>query len=187
MNQTDGQSHPTAAGETARETDAKWLTFRELAAAHGISKASAQSLIRRHGWRRQTDNQGRVKALVPLIWIEREPEDQSGGETVDQSDRQTDTRLMARGLAALEDAVAGLRAQLERADRRGDDERQRADDLRAQIEVLTAELLTAKDAAERAHAEARAATETADRLQGQADQWQAMGTWARLRAAWRGR
>jgi hypothetical protein len=45
--------------------DARWMTFEELAKARGISKLSAAALVRRHRWRRQRDNRGRVIALVP--------------------------------------------------------------------------------------------------------------------------
>jgi hypothetical protein len=42
------------------------MTFAELADARGISKSSAIKLVHRHGWRRQRDDQGHVRALVPL-------------------------------------------------------------------------------------------------------------------------
>jgi len=38
------------------------MTLVELAEARGISKASAARLVRRHRWRRQTDNTRRVRA-----------------------------------------------------------------------------------------------------------------------------
>jgi hypothetical protein len=44
------------------------MTFAELATARGITKKGAVTLIRRHGWRRQRDNQGHVIALVPPEW-----------------------------------------------------------------------------------------------------------------------
>jgi hypothetical protein len=40
----------------------RWMTLVELAEARGISKASAARLVRRHRWRRQTDNTRRVRA-----------------------------------------------------------------------------------------------------------------------------
>ena len=68
MDTADREPDRTADGENA----ARWMTFAELGAVRGISKASAIKLVRRHGWRRQRDNQGHVRALVPLTWAERE-------------------------------------------------------------------------------------------------------------------
>jgi hypothetical protein len=48
--------------------DARWMTFDELGQARGISRSSAIKLIRRHKWRRQKDNEGHVRALVPAAW-----------------------------------------------------------------------------------------------------------------------
>lgn len=42
---------------------ARWMTFAELAKTLGVSKDSAVTLVRRHGWRRQRDNRGHVIAL----------------------------------------------------------------------------------------------------------------------------
>jgi chromosome segregation ATPase len=44
------------------------MTLAELAAARRTTKRAAVTLVRRHGWRRQRDNQGQVIALVPLTW-----------------------------------------------------------------------------------------------------------------------
>jgi chromosome segregation ATPase len=69
---------------------------------------------------------------------------------------------MASALAALEDAVAALRDQLDVANARAErtdvdraDGRQQADDLRAQIEVLNAEIVVMRGEADRALAEER--------------------------------
>ena len=46
--------------------DGQWLTLAELADARHTSEASATRLVRRHTqWRRQSDNQGHVRVLVP--------------------------------------------------------------------------------------------------------------------------
>jgi hypothetical protein len=55
---------PTQQADTMSDS-ARWRAFAELAAARGISQASASRLVRRRRWRRQTDNQGRVRVLVP--------------------------------------------------------------------------------------------------------------------------
>ena len=59
-NGTDGQPDSQPYDEPARS-----MTFAELAAARGISRATAITLVRRHGWRRQRDNQGHVIAQSP--------------------------------------------------------------------------------------------------------------------------
>jgi hypothetical protein len=49
-------STPYSPADPPADTDdGRWMTFAELAAARGISKASAIKLVRRHGWRRQHD------------------------------------------------------------------------------------------------------------------------------------
>ena len=209
--------------EPARQA-ARWMTFAELAAIRGISKLSAVALVRRHGWRRQRDNQGHMTALVPPAWADTEPTN----EPIDQAAHQADISLTARSLAALEDAVAalreakdseiatlhdvidGLRASIARAeDRAGraetdrdaersraeraeqgrDDERTRADALRAQIDVLNAEMVADRAEADRAMADERQradrSSERVDTLQAEIRQAEARaeGTDADRRAA----
>jgi hypothetical protein len=50
-----------AVGDGARR-----MTYAELAAVRGISALSAERLVRRHQWQRQTGNDGVVRVLVPL-------------------------------------------------------------------------------------------------------------------------
>ena len=50
-----------AVGDGARR-----MTYAELAAVRGISALSAERLVRRHQWPRQTGNDGVVRVLVPL-------------------------------------------------------------------------------------------------------------------------
>ena len=45
----------------------RWLTYRQIADLRRISKASAERLVRRHKWRRQEDNEGVTRALVPGV------------------------------------------------------------------------------------------------------------------------
>jgi hypothetical protein len=71
---------------TTDNDEARWMSFVELAIARNISKASAIKLIRRHGWRRQRDNKGHVRALVPLPWAE-------GGEPDNPRDSTAYRRL----------------------------------------------------------------------------------------------
>ena len=105
------------------------------------------ALIPWEKFRRQRDNQGHMTALVPAAWADTEPTDQSAD--------QADIGLMARALAGLEDAIAALRERLERSEAGRNAERARADDLRAQIGVLSAEMVVMRAEAERALAEER--------------------------------
>jgi hypothetical protein len=56
----------------------KWLSYSEIAVLRGISRASAERLVRRR-WRRRPDNRGVVRAYVPPEWTKpaemRPPED----------------------------------------------------------------------------------------------------------------
>jgi hypothetical protein len=159
---------------------ARWLTFAELAASRGISRASASKLVRRHHWRRQQDNQGRVLILVPpeaLDWATDEPMDRPAVSPADKS----------HGISALRSELAGLRTTLDltlalladaqagrdRADAQAAGERVRADQVRAQVDELRGELRRAQEAAE--------ALRQAEIAQ------KAKGLLARLRDAWRAR
>src|ERR1700712_3511056 len=93
----------TTADSLSDTVDGKWLTHAELAEARGISKASAARLVRRTKWRRQADNHGRVRILVPFDAIseaENRPDDRKD-DLVEVADGRTDT---ARGAADFEDA-----------------------------------------------------------------------------------
>jgi hypothetical protein len=57
------------------------MTYAELAAARGISKSSAIKLVQQHGWRRQRDAQGQVRAFIPLPWAQ----PQATGQFVDSA------------------------------------------------------------------------------------------------------
>jgi hypothetical protein len=125
----------------------RWVSFADLAEQRGISRAAASKLVRRHKWRRQTDNQGRVMILVPEAALDRPsvrpPPSDEEGKAVRPSVDTDMSRLAAGALAALEDAVAGLREQLDTANARAEraeadraDERLRVDNLRAQIDQL---------------------------------------------------
>ena len=136
-------------------SDAKWLTFAELALARGINEPSARKLVRRHKWRRQTGNQGIVRTLVPAEALDR-PRDDPGTDLA--HDPRSDPSDEPRAIIALEAAITALREQLEQANSRADraeqgrdGERQRADALRAQI-----------DAADRAVAEEQARADRAE-------------------------
>jgi hypothetical protein len=84
------------------------VSFAELAEARGIEEASAIRLVRRRHWRRQRDNQGYVRALVPETWLSGQ-EDRSPD---DPGDNPPDTTPFQAALTALRDAKDGEIATL---------------------------------------------------------------------------
>ena len=153
------------------------MTYDELAALRGIKRIGAVRLVQRYKWRRQAGNDGRARVLV------------------------------AGAMAALEDAVTGLREQLDAANARverveadrSDErlradrsdaaltaERARADALRERLDAREGDLSLVKTALDRTQAEARAAREHAEALQREDEARKARGLLARLRAAVRG-
>ena len=147
--------------------DGRWMTHAELAAARGIDRTSAVKLALRNKWRKQKDNHGVVRALVPLDQASRKDKGAAPG-----ADTGAD---ISRAISALEGALAALekradaettalRGQLEAADRRA-----------AQAEAERDRLLAGHN---------RLALEV-EALQ-QADKARrAAGRVARIRAAWR--
>jgi hypothetical protein len=123
----DGQ----AADRPPVDQEARWISFADLAMRRGISRASASKLVRRHGWRRQTDNQGRVLILVPAEALDRPadgPLDRPTGSPLDSPppmgdgrpadsplDKQTDTTTFKTALAAIEASHAAEIAALREA------------------------------------------------------------------------
>jgi hypothetical protein len=83
--------------------DGRWMTFAELSQSRGISKTSAMRLVSRHGWRRQKNNKGQVRALVPVGWV-----------AADDTKEPNSTADMSRAIRAFDAAIATLREQLVR-------------------------------------------------------------------------
>ena len=81
------------------EVDGVWLTYAELAKVRGIDRASAAKLVLRRKWRRQKDNQGILRILVPAEWAD-PSQDKSADDTVDSPPDMSQT------INALEQAVA---------------------------------------------------------------------------------
>lgn len=213
MVQPDDPPYPTPDHQADHPGDARWMTFAELATARGISKLSAAALVRRHGWRRQRDNRGRVIALVPRDGPELRRIVEADHRPDNPSDDPPD-------IAALEDAVVALRERAEAAERRA--EAAEADRRRAEERADTADAdrraaaammdsfaartdqAEAAIAGERqrtdalrdrldrlqhdldaARAQAQDATRTVEALRREDDTRKARGLMARLRAAWR--
>jgi chromosome segregation ATPase len=112
--------------------DERWMTLVELGQMRGISKASAARLVRRHRWRRQADNQGRVRVLVPIDALT-----QADVRLTDRADAGAD---MSAAIGTLREAVAALREQLTRAEAGREAEHARADALREQLDEMQAAL-----------------------------------------------
>jgi hypothetical protein len=191
------------------------MTFRELAEARGISKLSAVSLVRRHGWRRQRDNQGHVRALVPLAWASHEADNQHDNpadtgayaasiELAISALREAHVREIAtlrddhdRLIAVLKDEqgrlVAVLEAKAQAAEARAGEAERAAQFERARAEELTARLAAERrvqaDEMARLHHqldEARAGEAELTALRHADELRRARGLVARLSAAWRG-
>jgi hypothetical protein len=83
--------------------DGRWMTFAELSQSRGISKTSAMKLVSQHGLRRQKNNKGEVRALVPVAWVR--------AEDTKEPNSAAD---MSRAIRAFDSAIATLREQLVR-------------------------------------------------------------------------
>lgn len=170
------------------DADSRWMSYPELAEARRITTSSAIRLVLRRGWRRQKDNQGIMRALVPQKWSEPAP-----GKDVDPS---ADFR---QAIEALEASVATLSARAEEAERAAQTERERAnraevarraeysraDLLRERIDALRADLAEAAYQVEVARREAFEAMQYAEAFRQADERWQTLGRLARIREAWR--
>jgi hypothetical protein len=104
--------------------DSRWMTFAELAAARGIGRVSAERLVRRHKWRRQPGNDGRVRVLVPSGELRANPRKTDRGDDrpqlldIVQAALEAQARAESRAdalaaeLAAERAAVASLEAAI---------------------------------------------------------------------------
>jgi hypothetical protein len=178
------------ANGSAEHSDSRWMSYAELAEARRITASSAIKLVVRRGWRRQKDNHGIMRALVPPEWSEPAP-----GKAFDPGAH------VSQAISALEQAVSAMRERAEAAERLAhterdradravearDAERSRANTLRDRIDVLQAGLAEAETALEVARRESVEAGHVADTLRESAAGWQALGRLARLWWAWSGR
>jgi hypothetical protein len=178
-----------ANGSADEAADSRWMTYAELATARHITTSSAIKLVLRRRWRRQKDNHGIMRALVPPECCEptraRHPD-------ADATIREAISVLEASVTALRERAEAAeqtARMERERADRAvvaRDAERMRANTLRERIDALRAELATVAEAMERAQAEAWEAARIVEELREADAAWRTLGRIERVRRAWRG-
>jgi hypothetical protein len=178
-----------ANGSADEAADSRWMTYAELAMARRITTPSAVKLVSRRRWRRQKDNHGTMRALVPPEWCE---PTRARHADADGPIREAITVLEASVTALRERAEAAeqtARMERERADRAvqaRDAERTRANTLRDRIDALRADLAMVGEALERAQAEAWEAARTAEELREADASWHALGRIERVRRAWRG-
>jgi hypothetical protein len=109
------------------EPGSRWLTHRQLAEIRGISTASAIKLALRHGWRKQRDNRGLVRCLVPPEWTSPRSDMQANPSADERADVGADKSPEISLLRSLyETALEATTA--------------RVDALRGQIEALKGEI-----------------------------------------------
>ena len=177
-------------GSADYSDDSRWMSYAELAEARRITASSASRLVVRRGWRRQKDNHGIMRALVPPEWWEPPP-----GKASDPG------VYVSEAISALEQAVEAMRERAEAAERAAQTERERADRaiqardgelmrgnaLRDRIDALRADLAEAGTALEVALSQAAEAGQEVDAVRQSAGGWRALGLIARLRWAWSGK
>lgn len=178
-----------ANGSAEEAADSRWMTYAELATARHITTSSAIKLVVRRRWRRQKDNHGTMRALVPPECCEPMRARHSDS---DASVRDAISVLAASVTVLRERAEAAettARMERERADRAlqaRDAERMRANTLRDRIDALRAELATVTEAMERAQAEVWEAARVMEELREAEASWHTLGRIERVRRAWRG-
>jgi hypothetical protein len=174
-----------AGTDKGTDTEERWLTYGELAALRGIDRHSAVKLVTRHRWRRQKDNRGVLRILVPAEWTA----SRDKGTDI-ATDRGTDTAAFETALAAIEAAhaseVTALRERLDAADKDRIAMHVLADRLGAQLADTASRGDRANDRADRLDRERAAARAAAAALRQADAARKARGRWARLRAAWSG-
>jgi hypothetical protein len=166
--------------------DGRWMTHAELAQARGISTASAIKLALRHRWRKQKDNRGTLRCLVPTEFTNPSRDTRA----VTTADGGVDA---SAAIAALQAAVTMLGDQLTHERTRADTAQTRLDDLQAKLVDTQVELAAAMEVADRSSAELEAAqialgeaeADVAELRQAE-DARKGRGRWRRIRDAWRG-
>jgi len=98
------------------KADHRWVSYDDLAAARGISKASAFRMANRHKWEKGKGNNGTVRLLVPLSVLDRRSDARSDGQRAGR-DARPDSRSAIRSdggrIEELKTENAALKARLE--------------------------------------------------------------------------
>jgi hypothetical protein len=99
----------------------RWLTYPELAEARGISRLSAERLVRRRKWQRRQGNDGTTRIAVPAGEADARPDSRPDNLPDNRPDSRPDDRAdISHAINTLGAAVAVLREQLEQANSRAD-------------------------------------------------------------------
>jgi DNA repair exonuclease SbcCD ATPase subunit len=146
--------------------DDRWMTFAELAVARGINKASASKLVRRHKWRRQTDNQGSVRILVPTEALDSPTVSPTDGPTDSPSVSPTDISAVIK---PLETAIIALREQLESTKNQLDRAENRAEQAETRADRAERAIADERDRADRAESSRDTERSRADELRDRLD------------------
>jgi hypothetical protein len=152
----DAQGAVNTPSQASDPDESRWVSYAELATARGISRLSAERLVRKKRWPKRAGNDNTIRVLVPA----HELTATADGRPSNRPDARSDA------LPALRDALDILRGQLAREVARAD-----------AAEAATVAAQTDARAARERLAEMERAGIAAAR---------ARGRWARLRAAWRG-
>jgi hypothetical protein len=113
------------------EPGSRWLTHRQLAEIRGISTASAIKLALRHRWRKQKDNRGLVRCLVPPEWTSPKRDIQADLSADERADAGADTGADKSSEISLVRSVYETALEATTA---------RADALQGQVEALKGEI-----------------------------------------------
>jgi hypothetical protein len=119
----DPDGHPADVMDDA----SRWLTYPELAEARGISRLSAERLVRRRKWQRRQGNDGTTRIAVPA------------GEDVRPDNRPDDRANISSIVRGFEAGLAAMREQLAQAHTQVVRERARADQLQVRVQALELE------------------------------------------------
>ena len=149
------------------------MTYDELAAMRGIKRIGAVRLVQRYKWRRQAGNDGRARVLVPHDALQPVRGTDAGTNapihitpTSAGSAAGNDAGTMLAGaLAALEDAVAALREQLDGANARAERAESAITTERAKSDALRQQLVRADARSDELRTEAAALRERVEALQ----------------------
>jgi len=156
-----------------------WLTHAEVAAARGISTASAIKLALRHHWRKQRDNHGTLRCLVPADFIGPPPDLRADARADGRAD-------LSAVITTLQAAVSLLGEELRLERTRAATAEAERDDLRDKLAIAQVGHAVVQGRAEAATTRAVAAVEAKRKLREAEVERRTRSRWVRLRAAWRG-
>jgi hypothetical protein len=142
-------------GEAHNMPDEQWLTYDALAAHWQIGPEAARARVRRGRFQRRTNNLGAVEVLLdvsaPIPKARKSGQGRQTGTATpsDTLNTETASQATAAALSALQAHIDHLTAALQRAEAATAAERQRTADLTSELLRLTADLLAARQTAER--------------------------------------